>query len=88
MYVCMYVCMYLFAGMKLSVPYIEGKWNIKVGDFKSKNKLDCKTIEGINRNCQVGFALPFNNSASPLSHWRLLPANAGRITTNIPDGFH
>ena len=73
-----------FVGMKRSVPYIESKWNIKVGDFKSKNKLDCKTIEGINRNCQVGFARPFNDSIYPLNHWILMPATAARIPTSLP----
>ena len=68
--------------MKVSVPYIEQKWGIKVGDFKSKTKLDCKSIEGLNNNCQVGFLIPFNDSTSNLSSWILAPATAERINNS------
>ena len=66
--------------MKASVPYIEEKWGIRVGDFKDKNKLNCKSIEGINLACRVGFATPFNDSSVSLSNWTLRPSVAERIT--------
>eukprot|EP00597_Dinobryon_sp_UTEXLB2267_P008438 CAMPEP_0170085274 /NCGR_PEP_ID=MMETSP0019_2-20121128/20198_1 /TAXON_ID=98059 /ORGANISM="Dinobryon sp., Strain UTEXLB2267" /LENGTH=236 /DNA_ID=CAMNT_0010301653 /DNA_START=401 /DNA_END=1111 /DNA_ORIENTATION=- len=69
-------------GMKVSVPYIEQKWGIKVGDFKSKTKLDCKSIDGLNNHCRVGFLTPFNDSTSNLSTWILAPATAERINNS------
>ena len=57
-------------GMKVSVPYIEQKWGIMVGDFKQKEKLDCKSLEGINVKCRTRFKTPFDKPHN-LSYWVL-----------------
>jgi hypothetical protein len=65
-------------GMKVSVPYIEQKWGIKVGDFKQKEKLDCKSLEGINSKCKTGFKTPFDRHFN-LSYWVLSSETASRM---------
>lgn len=66
--------------MTKSVPYIQQKWGINVGDFKQKDKLDCKSLEGINSKCVTGFKLPFDDPNSNLSFWKLEAETFARIT--------
>ncbi len=67
-------------GVRRSVSYIESKWGIKTGDFKDKNKLDCKSVEGINGRCSTGFSRPFNNPQHSLAHWELSADTLDRIS--------
>lgn len=47
------------------------KWNISMGNFNDKVKLDCKSVIGINSNCVVGYKRPFNDVNSNISDWTI-----------------
>ncbi len=66
-------------GVQRSVGYIEGKWGVRMGDFKSKKKLDCKSLEGINSLCATGYKTPFNDPRHNLSFWELSEDTRHRI---------
>lgn len=74
------------AGMKVSVPYIEAKWGAKMGDFKSKTKLDCKSLEGINSKCITPYKRPFNDEKHNLSYWEMSAEVLQRINSQIKTG--
>ena len=58
------------AGVKHSEAYLQRKWGV----IKSKNnpqKVDCKSVVGMNGGCIVPYRRPFNDSTKPLSWWVL-----------------
>lgn len=58
-------------GVKHGQTYIETKWNIKMGTFKNKSALDCKSLQGINSKCRPGYTLPFNKQNGSLADWTI-----------------
>ena len=68
-------------GVAYGHSYLEKKWGVEVGHFdargtfhsppKSVQKLDCKSLEGINSLCVPGFTTPFNNASMKITDWEL-----------------
>ena len=58
------------AGVKHSEAYLQRKWGI-ITNKKNPQKVDCKSVIGMNGGCNVPYRRPFNDSSKPLSWWVL-----------------
>lgn len=67
-------------GVQYGKQYIEKKWGVSVGYMDARGtfhagrkKLDCKSLDGINKHCgaALGFKVPFNDPGNSIHHWKL-----------------